>query len=39
MPAAAMPTFTVEEVAKHNSEESLWLVIDTAVYDVTEFVE
>ncbi|KAI6082572.1 acyl-CoA dehydrogenase NM domain-like protein [Hypoxylon rubiginosum] len=32
-------TFTKAEVAKHNTEDSLWFVIDSKVYDVTEFVD
>lgn len=29
--------FTAEEVSKHSSPESLWIIIDGAVYDVTEW--
>ncbi|OTB08968.1 hypothetical protein M426DRAFT_316259 [Hypoxylon sp. CI-4A] len=32
-------TFTRDEVAKHNSEDSLWFVVDSKVYDVTDFVD
>jgi alkylation response protein AidB-like acyl-CoA dehydrogenase len=32
-------TFSRAEVAKHNSEEDLWFVIDHKVYDVTDFVD
>ncbi|KAI1140543.1 acyl-CoA dehydrogenase NM domain-like protein [Hypoxylon sp. FL0543] len=32
-------TFTRAEVAKHNTEDSLWFVIDSKVYDVTDFVD
>lgn len=32
-------TFTRDEVARHNSEEDLWLIIDSQVYDVTDFVD
>lgn len=32
-------TLSRDEVAKNNTEDSLWLVIDSKVYDVTEFVE
>lgn len=28
-----------EEVAEHNSSESLWLVVHDKVYDVTKFME
>ncbi|KAI1762880.1 acyl-CoA dehydrogenase NM domain-like protein [Hypoxylon sp. FL1150] len=32
-------TFTKAEVAKHNTEDSLWFIIDSKVYDVTDFVD
>ncbi|KAI1087361.1 acyl-CoA dehydrogenase NM domain-like protein [Rostrohypoxylon terebratum] len=32
-------TYTLAEVGKHNTEESLWFVIDSKVYDVTDFVD
>ncbi|KAI2469475.1 acyl-CoA dehydrogenase NM domain-like protein [Annulohypoxylon bovei var. microspora] len=32
-------TYTLAEVAKHNTEDSLWFVIDSKVYDVTDFVD
>ncbi|KAF4637632.1 hypothetical protein G7Y89_g462 [Cudoniella acicularis] len=32
-------TITRDEVAKNNTEDSLWFVIDSKVYDVTDFVD
>ncbi|KAI9000561.1 acyl-CoA dehydrogenase [Trametes punicea] len=37
MATKEMKRFTREEVAKHNTEESLWIVIDSRVFDVTRF--
>ncbi|KZT27067.1 acyl-CoA dehydrogenase NM domain-like protein [Neolentinus lepideus HHB14362 ss-1] len=37
--AKAMKTFTLEEVAKHNKEGDLWIIIDSKVYDVSRFVD
>ncbi|KAG9234885.1 acyl-CoA dehydrogenase-like protein [Amylocarpus encephaloides] len=32
-------TITRDEVARNNTEDSLWLVIDSKVYDVTDFID
>ncbi|TKW52584.1 Long-chain specific acyl-CoA dehydrogenase, mitochondrial [Colletotrichum tanaceti] len=32
-------TFTRDEVAKNNTEDSLWCIIDSKVYDLTDFVD
>ncbi|KAL2178116.1 acyl-CoA dehydrogenase/oxidase [Thermothelomyces heterothallicus CBS 202.75] len=32
-------TFTRAEVAKHNTEDSTWFIIDTVVYDVSDFLD
>lgn len=29
--------YTLEEIASHNSLQSLWIIVDTLVYDVTKF--
>ena len=34
-----VPTFSLVEVAKHNTQNDLWVVINNKVYDVTAFVE
>lgn len=34
----AKPVYTLEEVARHSSEASCWLVIEGKVYDVTGYV-
>lgn len=33
------PTFTRGEVAKHNSGDSIWFIIDATVYDVSDFLD
>ena len=37
--AKAEEIYTVEEVSKHNSLESLWVTYKGKVYDVTEFAQ
>jgi len=32
-------TLSRDEVAKNNTEDSLWFVIDSKVYDVTDFLD
>jgi 4-hydroxysphinganine ceramide fatty acyl 2-hydroxylase len=34
-----MKTFTEEEVAKHNTEKSCWVIFNDRVYDMTKFVQ
>ena len=33
-----LPTYTLEEVAKHNTSESRWIAVNGIVYNVTEFI-
>ncbi|KAL6299883.1 peroxisomal acyl-CoA-dehydrogenase [Sparassis latifolia] len=37
MTSKTLKKFTREEVAQHNNEESLWIIVDSKVYDVTRF--
>ncbi|KAH9892245.1 acyl-CoA dehydrogenase/oxidase [Xylariomycetidae sp. FL2044] len=32
-------TYTRDEVAKHNTEDSVWFVVDSKVYDVSDFLD
>ena len=36
--AQLLKEYSREEVAKHNTAESLWLIVDSHVYDVTGFL-
>lgn len=36
---SSLPVYTQQEVASHNTADSLWLIIEGKVYDVTEFLE
>lgn len=37
--SSMVKTFTIEEVEKHNSEESAWIVVDNGVYDATPYLD
>src|SRR3954452_20984978 len=37
--AVPSKTFTRAEVAKHNTEDSTWFIIDAVVYDVSDFLD
>lgn len=30
--------YTLEEVSKHNTTQSCWVIVDDLVYDVTDFI-
>ena len=32
-----MEKYTLDEISKHNTKDSLWLIIDNKVYDVTKY--
>jgi len=34
-----LPRFSREEVKKHNSEQSCWIILDEKIYDVTPFLD
>lgn len=34
-----LPSYTLDEVRKHNSSNSAWIVIHSKVYDVTKFLK
>lgn len=36
---ASTQTFTRDEVAKNTSDDSLWMIIDSKVYDLTDFLD
>ena len=37
--AAALPRYTLADVAKHCARDDLWIVVDEKAYDITAFVE
>lgn len=38
-PNMALPVYTIEDLKKHTTEKSCWLVVKGKVHDVTEFLE
>lgn len=34
-----LKTYTLEEIAEHSSNDSIWILINNGVYDVTQFLE
>ena len=37
--SSTLPVYTWDDISKHNTAESLWVVIEGKVYDVTQFQE
>ncbi len=36
---ADLKEYTVDEIKTHNTKESLWLIVEGKVYDVTKYVD
>ena len=39
MPAKSLRQLSRDEVKSHNNEKSCWIIIDSYVYDVTNFID
>lgn len=37
MPEGELKTYSLKEIEEHNTKDSLWLLIENGVYDVTKF--
>jgi cytochrome b involved in lipid metabolism len=33
-----MQVYTVEDVAKHNKADDIWIIVDDKVFDLTDFL-
>ena len=36
--SSKLPTYTLEEVRRHNTRKDLWIVIERMIYDVTPYL-
>ncbi|KFM82141.1 Cytochrome b5, partial [Stegodyphus mimosarum] len=39
MSEEGIKTYSLEEIAEHSNKDSLWLLIENGVYNVTKFLE
>lgn len=39
MPEGVYKTYTLKEIEEHNTNDSVWLLINNGIYDVSKFLE